>query len=708
MRPPSRTILALAGLVGLLALVGPGPLAAVPVPGEALVRFEGDAGAGARADALDDAGAHLERRLPIPGAALLDLESGVTVAEAVRELRRDPAVRWAEPNHRVRADALPDDALLDQLWGLRNTGQGVLGRGGTPGADIDAETAWDRSTGSDDVIVGVVDTGVDLSHPDLAARIAPGGLDVVDPGSPPADENGHGTHVAGTIAARGNDGAGVTGVAWRARILPVRVLDADGAGNAADTALGLGHAARQGARIVNASLGGPRSQAIADAIAAYPDTLFVVSAGNSALNLDAASAAQLPYPCAAPSANVVCVGASDRNDALASFSNFGATHVDLAAPGVDVLSTSPFGSLTRERFDAGLPASWTTGGAGPWTAAVDPATGSGAVASGPLAAGEESWLASPAVDLTGLEACTVLYALRHDAEPAGALRVEFSAGGGWIEVVERSQRPRPGPWRELQADVPGFLGDVSATRVRFRLVPPGAVAGGTTAVDDVRFACLDVSPGAEDTRILNGTSMAAPHVAGAAALALAARPGAGVADLRAALLGGVDRLASLGGLTTTGGRLNASRMLDLVTARAAATPTGAPSSPSPPVDPPPPRVGVPPATSSVPVRTASPRPRLSGLRLTRTAVRLRLAQPVRVRVTVERLVRELARGGRRGSPGARRTRAVRVRTLAPRSLRAGPAALVVRRLAAGRYRVTVRMTDRAGRTASVVRSFPVR
>jgi subtilisin family serine protease len=211
----------------------------------------------------------------------------------------------------------------------------------------------------------VVDTGIDASHPDLAPNVwtNPGesgggretngrdddgngriddvhGWDFVQSDAQPQDGNGHGTHVAGTIAARGNDATGVAGVSWSAALMPLRVLGDDGSGYVSDAVSAYSYAARNGARVVNASLGGDSfSRAERDAIAAAPNTLFVVAAGNDSSNDDVTPA----YPCDYDLANVICVAASDRDDTLASFSNYGATNVDLAAPGVDIASAWPGG-----------------------------------------------------------------------------------------------------------------------------------------------------------------------------------------------------------------------------------------------------------------------------------------------------------------------------------------------------------------------------
>ncbi len=156
-----------------------------------------------------------------------------------------PGVRYAEPNHELRASRAPNDPLYAPYgWGLNNRGQVIAGAAGTPGADISAEEAWEVTTGSAGIVVGVLDSGTDLNHPDLLPNLwsAPAGwslagcgagtrgFDAVENDCAPQDANGHGTHVAGTIGARGDNGAGVAGVNWTVSIMTLRFLDASGAG----------------------------------------------------------------------------------------------------------------------------------------------------------------------------------------------------------------------------------------------------------------------------------------------------------------------------------------------------------------------------------------------------------------------------------------------------------------------------------------------
>ncbi len=263
---------------------------------------------------------------------------------------------YVEPDYIQRASATPSDAGFTdgRLWGLRNTGQ----NGGVSGIDAQVVSAWDLTTGSSNVIVAVIDTGIRHSHRDLAGNmwrnpgeIAGNGVDddgngIVDDvfgfnsitnTGDPMDDNGHGSHCAGTIGGSANDAGEQVGVAWTVRLMGLKFLNADGGGNLSDAIKCIDYAIAKGAHIISGSYGGGGfSQATADAIerARQAGILCVFAAGNETNNNDANPA----YPASYPHNNIISVAAIDRAGALANFSNFGATSVDLAAPGVAIFS----------------------------------------------------------------------------------------------------------------------------------------------------------------------------------------------------------------------------------------------------------------------------------------------------------------------------------------------------------------------------------
>ncbi len=295
----------------------------------------------------------------VSGLYEMTLAPGVSVQDALSAYRVDARVLYAEPNYRVQLQGAvsTNDARFGSMWNLNNVGQ----TGGRPDADIDAPEAWGITTGSGRVIVAVIDTGVDFRHPDLAPnmwvnpREIPGngrdddgngyvddiyGWDFANNDNNPWDDNGHGTHVAGTIGAVGNNGIGVVGVIWNVRIMALKFLDANGNGYTSDAIRALNYAVANGATISNNSWGGGgHDQALANAIANARNAghIFVAAAGNNGANNDS-----VPYyPANYALDNVVAVAASDMHDNLASFSNYGRTTVDLAAPGVSIWSTTP-------------------------------------------------------------------------------------------------------------------------------------------------------------------------------------------------------------------------------------------------------------------------------------------------------------------------------------------------------------------------------
>ena len=291
----------------------------------------------------------------------VDLAPGVSLGSIVDLYQKDPQVLYAEPDYEVRLALTPSDARFDEQWALHNEAQ----TGGIVDADIDAPEAWDVITGTGATIVAVIDTGVDYRHPDLAANIwvnvdeIPGdgidndnngyvddvhGYDFFNEDGDPLDDHNHGTHVAGTIGAVGNDGIGIAGVNWNTQIMALKFLGADGSGTTSDAIEALRYAVDNGAHISNNSWGGdPYSQALYDAIRDARDAnhIFVAASGNGDwIGFGIDNDAQPFYPASFDLDNVVAVAATDDRDAKAIFANYGLTSVDIAAPGVDILSTT--------------------------------------------------------------------------------------------------------------------------------------------------------------------------------------------------------------------------------------------------------------------------------------------------------------------------------------------------------------------------------
>jgi len=519
------------------------------VPGQVVVRFRANVDPLSRLQALSDTSASTVKRLGLPGLQLVHVSG--PVPDAVAAFRGNPAVAYAEPNYLYHATAAPNDPRYTQLWGLTR---------------ISAPSAWNITTGSASVTVAVVDTGISTDHLDLAANVV-AGHDFVQGDSDARDFNGHGTHVAGTIGARGNNGIGVAGVNWQVSLMPVRVLDGFGSGTSANVTAGLAYACAHGASIVNASLGGTGySTAMRDAITSCPNTLFVVAAGNDALSDDAVP----HYPCnygASPDnlQNVICVAATDQSDALAGFSNYGAS-VDLAAPGVDITSAWPaYDTLTTDGFEDPY-ANWSTytpsgiafgrstnAATGAYSAADSP--------SGNYLPNSDTWFfrSTSAASLAGRIGCRLFYNLRLDTQRNHDFLQIFGSSDGASYAGSQWSGSTAGSFFPLSTDMSAYDGTASFYPA-LRLVSDGdGITGDGAYVDDLSVRCLRPSSDNYDT--ISGTSMATPHVAGVAALVKAAHPTFTALQIKDAILGNVDKLASLTGKVATGGRLNACRAL---------------------------------------------------------------------------------------------------------------------------------------------------
>ena len=300
------------------------------VPGELLVGFKG--GVAAR-DALTihkQVGAEVIEQFSIIPVAHVRLPSRLAMVQAAKQYAANSAVRYVEPNYIVRpVDTIPNDPSYPDLWGMTR---------------IHAPAAWDVAVGSPEIVVGIIDTGILTTHQDLADNIAAGGYDFANDTVNQVDNVGHGTHVAGTIGAVGDNSLGVVGVNWQVKMIPLKFLDPSG--STADAIRAVEYAATNTAlkiKITNNSWGGGGfSQGLYDAIKAAGETygqLFIAAAGNDAEDND-----ETPhYPSSYNLPNLIAVAAIGDDGALADFSNYGLESVHLAAPGVDILSTVPGG-----------------------------------------------------------------------------------------------------------------------------------------------------------------------------------------------------------------------------------------------------------------------------------------------------------------------------------------------------------------------------
>jgi alpha-tubulin suppressor-like RCC1 family protein/subtilisin family serine protease len=521
------------------------------VPGEILVRFRVESKAAAARQQLTALSARDGRRIPVAletppglqvvrGLSLARVRPGDTL-EAVESLRALPDVLYAEPNYVRRKFAAPNDPSFGSQWALKNVGQS----GGVAGADIDAESAWNATTGSQQVVVGVVDEGVDISHPDLQPNVwtnpaeTPGnGLDddgsgfaddvhgwdffhndasVFDAtGTFPADEtDAHGTHVAGIIGAAGNNGQGVAGVNWSVKLLPLKILGREGEAAAPSSVLltvraygyaktlrdlynSSGGAKGANLRVLNNSYGGyGESQAERDAIRALGDSgiLFVAASGNEGRSNDRTPV----FPAGYNEPNLITVGATTRYDIAAAFSNYSPRAVHMAAPGQDILSTTPGGTYAES--DGTSMAAPHVAGAAALVCAADPNVSLARLRASLLYNGEQLQGLTPQADffqMTGTvtgrrlnASYAVGAAFESDSTPP-ALPENF-------RVASQQGRTLNLAWTAPGDDGAHPASRASVYEIRFTETDPRQMAAAQYERAHVLFAPLPATPGAAQT-----------------------------------------------------------------------------------------------------------------------------------------------------------------------------------------------------------------
>lgn len=530
------------------------------------------------------AGAVVKKKFrQLNGLHLVKIPEGKSLEQSLKTYLQDPDIKYAEPNYIVHATATPNDPSFTNLWGLHNTGQ----TGGTPDADIDAPEAWDIATGSDSVVIAVIDSGVAINtnissgHPDVVSNVwtnsgetscADGidndvngyiddcyGWDFAGNDNDPMDYNSHGTHVAGTIAAVGNNNQGISGVMWNASIMPLRFLDATGSGSTADAVSAILYANENGAHVINNSWGSSGySQSLKDAIDAS-SAVVVCAAGNSGVNTDSSPF----YPAAFNSANIISVAATDHNDNLAWFSNYGATSVDLAAPGVSIYSTIPartelfFDNMSNlDNWTAQSP--WglsTTYYSSPYSAADSPG--------GNYADNVNvSLKLNNALNLSGSRGAVLEYLLRLETESSyDFFCIDRSLNGNaWSNLICYSGSTG-GYFYFMEEDITAYDGQ-NKFYFRFRLDSDGSYTYDGAYIDNVRVTVYSDTYNGTEYAWYQGTSMAAPHVAGVAGLIKSYNPALTNIEIKDAILNNADTRSSLSGKTLTGGRLNAYNALN--------------------------------------------------------------------------------------------------------------------------------------------------
>lgn len=549
------------------------------VPDEVLVKFRAGTEPQVRAAAVTEEGDRISLSAVASGYTLVKVQGGRTLAGALAAYAARGDVESVQPNYRYRFAAAPNDPQYGQLWALKNVGQTVNGENYSspklPGDDLHMEEAWDQRTDCSSVIVAVLDSGVNYTHQDLAPNMWDGsaagfpnhGFDFVDDDNDPmpSDGNGHGTHVAATIGAAGNNGVGVTGVCWKASLMAVRVGDSSGA-TTARVAQGLDFAVGHGAKVVNLSLAGsnldPALQQRVEA-ARQSGVILVTAAGNESVNND-----KMPsYPCNFTQDNIVCVAALDQAFNLAAFSNFGATSVDVGAPGTNILSAWPGPTLTDDLTG------WTRSGgwqevvcaftSGVMHMLVNPADWCSSTTGYAANAND---VAFKRFDLSGASNAQLQFRAFVDLESGrdflGAAR--SASGGDPFSVNPGSVLETSGSTNGVPAQGRVSLNDclTSDCTFGFRLRSNETVNLGGVGVVELHIDTTQ--PNSDVYRVDTGTSMAAPHVAGVAALVWAQKPSASYKDVINAVELGGDSIPALAGKTVTGRAVNAAGALRFI------------------------------------------------------------------------------------------------------------------------------------------------
>ena len=572
------------------------------VPGEVVVGFTKGSDSEQISDSLEAIEA--EDSESVQGLAktrVVEIDEADDVEAAADELDDQAGVRWAEPNYIVQTQSLPNDPKLGLLWGLRNVGQNsqlnpvgsqlnpdgvpIFGR---PGVDVGAPSAWKKTTGSTRKIA-VIDSGIEATHPDLGPnlnrKLSRNFVATPDSGDPfdwkvdPDawdDQNSHGTHVAGTIGAVGDNGLGVTGVNWKTRLVAVRSMGSTGSGNAADIAESFAYVGRKGIPIANASIGGQAGgeevEVWKEAIEASPDTLFVISAMNAGTNND-----EVPYyPCNFKLPNILCVAAIDSRAKKPDFSNYGRKSVDVGAPGVAIESTVPNFSFPLDvDFTKGIanfdqqPYPWKLEDLGAPVLIFDGHDGDV-----PSPVAEASATLKDPVDLSDQRFCRIdlgKFQFENTFKLGGnqSFSIEYRVDGGPAKQVPNAEItagdleniPEGTPLTFPLAELEG------ASEVEFSLV---FKANGTLTplplivISKMKVECVSPMPPEGAYKAISGTSMASPHVAGVAGLVKSVAPKAGPEKLKKIIMNSVVPTKSLKGKTVTGGRVDAGRAVRFI------------------------------------------------------------------------------------------------------------------------------------------------
>ncbi|PWR71881.1 S8 family serine peptidase [Methanospirillum stamsii] len=513
-------------------------------------------------------GASVERdygTVGIPGLSLVKLPEGMLVPDAIRYYSGNPAVLYAEPDYYVIALKNPDDPEFWRQWGLSNTGSLFKENTtpGIPGADIGALAGWEKATTTNGTIIAVLDTGADIYHPDLVDNIwsysGSGtllhGINILeDMPVEPWDDDGHGTHCAGIIGMIGNNGLGGAGVAWNTTIMPIKVLDYRGSGKLSDLAFGMAYATLYNASVISCSFGTEYSRTMEDIIRQSP-ALFVCSAGNYVADLNRIS----QYPACYNFSNVIAIAATDAQDNLSWFSNYGNRTVHVGAPGSDIYSTIPSAYSYTTIFEdpAFSEQNFTLSGNWihvPGTLPGEPVSLRGVLSEQPdnstfvIELNKSVYIPDDMGEIPNL-----VWDIKGNFN--GYQIIEYSFDGEqWIPLWDFDTEFREDDWRQLFIPLNSVY---PGTSVRFRYTYSlfeGDIKS-DFSIRDIRigYRGLVIKP---EYTYMDGTSMAAPMVSGIAGLIKGKKPDLTAGEIKQVIMDTAFPIPSLHDKTVTGGRVN--------------------------------------------------------------------------------------------------------------------------------------------------------
>lgn len=582
------------------------------VPNEILVRFIPDISEEKKEAVRQSLGATLVKTINTISVEYWRLPPDTSTEAAMEYLRKLPIIQHTEPNNLSKPMSIPNDPEFNKLWHLRNTGQEVNGIPGVPGADISIDEAWNLETGSPNMVIAVIDTGVAFEHPDLSNNIwlntdeiSGNGIDDDNNGyiddivgwdfvyndNNPSDYsndlygNGHGTHVAGIIAAQGNNGIGVTGVMWRCKIMPLQIFDVfeinsflDSLIQEVNIILAIEYAVDNGAKIINCSFGGsPFSQFTYDMInyANKNGVLIVAAAGNGGSDrIGDDNDVNGFYPAGYDLPNIISVAATNASDELSSYSNYGIQSVDVAAPGGNASIANIYSTVPPERvtlfyddFESGGSKWLTSGIYENWSLVYSPLFGSNVIQDSvdSYHSNENSWLAmADPIDIIGYKGLhfkfNIYYSLENNYD---YLFLESSHNGidydPKISFTGLSSSILPYKHWSNDKEVTGSY------YFRFRLSSDSSFNYGGVYFDDIEITGIPWVFDGNEYGYKSGTSMAAPVVSGVAGLLWSYVPELTLWQVKQIIIQKGDKLNSLNDKIYYGNRVNAYKALLFIT-----------------------------------------------------------------------------------------------------------------------------------------------